>query len=223
MGRKAERLLLCSETTTNVDPTCVLHQHQGMFEPKPSARADMPAGALYAVIGGGGWTYYGQVTPEKKVGFFRRRDRQRAAVDAVLAAPVMAVISVAYPSITRALRAGLWKTLGRFPVADELVAPRPSIQWPVGTLGVTVWLGDGPDHDTRVEDPSIQDAELMAVWDAAEHIPARLTADFGAEEAEWYVGGPIWRERRIKEDMAARFSDQPWHRLPADWVPINVR
>lgn len=193
-----------------------------MFEAKPTARADMTAGALYAVSGQDDWIYYGQVTPEKNVGFFRKRDRQPSTVDEVLAAPVMAVIGVAYPSITRAMRTGQWKKLGRFPVVDQLVAPRPSVQWPVGTLAVTVWAGDGPGHDTRVEDPGIQNMELIASWDAAEHIPARLTADFGAEEAEWHVGGPIWRERRIKEEMATRFPDQPWHRLPADWMPTNV-
>ena len=181
----------------------------------------MKAGTLYALVGDGGWVYYGQVTPEKKVGFFRRRDRDAVAPDVVLAAPIMTVVSVAYPSITRAMRGGRWKKLGRFPVVDELYAPRPSVQWPVGTLVVTVWIGDGPDHDTRVEDPAIQDLELMAVWDAVEHIPARLTADFGEEEGEWHVGGPIWRERRIKEAMAARFTDQPWHKLPADWVPVS--
>lgn len=194
-----------------------------MFEAKPTVRADLTAGTLYAVTGDFGWIYYGQVTSEKKIGFFRRRDRQPFAVDVVLATPVMAVIVVSYPSITRALRAGLWKKLGRFPVVEELAAPRPSVQWPVGTLMVTVWVGDGPVYDTRVEDPSIQDMELMAVWDAAEHIPARLTADFGAEEAAWHVGGSIWRERRIKEETAARCRDQSWHELPIDWVPTDVR
>jgi hypothetical protein len=65
--------------------------------------------------------------------------------------------------------------------------------------------------------------ELMAVWDAEHHIPARLTADFGTEKADWHVGGPIRRERQIKEERARRFSDQPWHRLPADWVPTEIR
>jgi len=193
-----------------------------MFEPKPTARADMTAGALYAVTGEDGWIYYGQVTPEKKVGFFRRRDRKAGTPASVLTEPIMTVTSVGYPSITRALRAGRWSKLGRFPLDDELGAPRPSVQWPVGTLTVTVWVGDEPDHDTRVEDPAIQNMELMAVWDAIEHIPARLTADFGAEEPEWHVGGPIWRERRIKEEMAER-TDQPWHQLPADWVPTTKR
>lgn len=189
-----------------------------MFDAKAAARADLTAGALYAVTGEGGWVYYGQVTPEKKVGFFRRRDRAAVAPEVVLTASIMAVVSVKYPSITQAMRAGRWKKLGRFPLADELIAPRPSVQWPVGTLAVTVWAGDRPDHDTRVENPAIQDMELMAVWDAVEHIPARLTADFGEEQTEWRVGGPIWRERRIKEEMAARFMDQPWHQLPAGWV-----
>ena len=77
-----------------------------MFEAKPTARADMAAGTLYAVSGEAGWIYYGQVTPEKKVGFFRRRDRQPAPTDEVLATPVMVVTTVAYPSITRAMRTG---------------------------------------------------------------------------------------------------------------------
>lgn len=194
-----------------------------MFEQKPTARADMSAGALYAVGGEAGWIYYGQVTPEKMVGFFRRRDREISEAEEVLAAPIMSVISVSYPSITRAMRNGRWKKLGRFPVVDELVAPRPSVQWPFGTLTVTVCMGDAPDYDTRAEDPTIQEMELMAVWDADKHIPARLTADFGEEEAEWHVGGPIWRERRIKEETAARFVDQPWHKLPDDWVPTTFR
>jgi hypothetical protein len=194
-----------------------------MFEEQPTARADLTAGMLYAIAGSEGWIYYGQVTPEKRVGFFRRRDRKLSKASDVLAAPVMSVVTVGYPSITRALRIGRWKKLGRFPVVSELVAPRPSVQWPVGTLDVSVWLGDGPDHDTRVDDPAIQNMELMAVWDAEEHIPARLIADFGAEKAEWHVGGPIWRERRVKEEMAARSADQPWHQLPSDWVPTTVR
>lgn len=92
------------------------------------------------------------------------------------------------------------------------------MQWPVGTLAVTVWTDDEPSYETRVEDPNIQNAELTAVWDAADHIPERLTADFAAEEAEWHVGGPIWRERRVKEEYARRFPDAAWHQLPPDWV-----
>jgi hypothetical protein len=193
-----------------------------MFEEKPTARADMTAGTVYAITGEADWIYYGQVAPEKSIGFFRRRDRRSVAVDVVLATQAMAVITVGYPSITRALRIGNWKKLGRFLVADELVAPRSSVQWSFGELMVTIWQGDAPAYETNVADPSIQDMEVMAVWDAIAHIPQRLTADFGVEAAERHVGGPIWRERRIKEELAARCKDQPWHNLPDGWVPTNT-
>jgi len=194
-----------------------------MFEQQPTARADLKAGTLYAVAGERRWVYYGQVTPEKNIGFFRRRDHDPIEVDAVPSEAIMSVVTVSYPSITRALRTGRWKKLGRFPVAGELLNPRPSVQWPAGTLTVSIGLGNEPERVTSVDDPSIQDMERMAVWDAEHHIPSRLTADFGKEEAKWHVGGPIRRERRIKEILAERFPDQPWHKLPSGWVPTSTR
>jgi hypothetical protein len=194
-----------------------------MFEGDPKARADLKPGTLYALIGEAGWVYYGQVTPEKSVGFFHRRDREVADIPTILSSPVMSVVGVAYPSLTRALRAGQWSKLGRYEVVSELRSPRRLVQWPVGTLVVTVWEGTETVLETRVEDPAIQDLELIAAWDAEHHIPARLTADFGVEAPSWDVGGPIWRERRVKEEIAKRFADQPWHRLPADWVPTSAR
>lgn len=178
----------------------------------------MTPGTLYAVLGDAGWIYYGQVTPDKKIGFFRRRDREPVDAAFVLSAPIMAVIVVSYPSITRALRSGRWKKLGRFTTTQELVEPRPMVQWPVGTLTVTVWETDETRRDTDVSDPTIQDMELVAVWDAEYHIPGRLTADFGCEQAAWHVGGPIRRERWIKEEGARRWPDQPSRNLPAGWV-----
>jgi hypothetical protein len=193
-----------------------------MFDEKPAARVDMSVGVLYAVTGAAGWIYYGQVTPEKAIGFFRRRDRSLADPDAVLQTPVMSVVSVGYPSLTSALRAGLWRKLGKFPLVEPLIAPRPSVNWSVGSLTVTVCIGD-VEYDTQVDDPAIQDMELMAVWDAVHHIPGRLKADFGAEEVEWHVGGSIRRERQIAEERARRWSDRPEHRLPANWVSTHVR
>lgn len=195
-----------------------------MFEPDPKARADLKPGTTYAVTGEGGWVYYGQVAPGKHLVFFRYRGRQLEPPGVALGHPSMSTIMVAYPSITRALRAGYWKKLGRLPFAPASASPL-IVQWPVGTLTVTVWSSSGDEalYETRVEDPAIQDAELMAVWDAQEHIPKRLTADFGTEDPQWDVGGPIRRERRIKEELARRFPDQPWHQLPDDWVPTNVR
>jgi hypothetical protein len=133
----------------------------------------------------------------------------------------MTVLSVGIPSITSALRSGRWKKLGRFCVVPALLEPRPSVQWPVGTLTVTVCTA-GRTWNTRVEDPAIQDMEIMAAWDAEAHVSSRLAADFGEEEAPWHVGGPIRRERLIKQEMAARFPDTRWHKLPDDWIPVNV-
>jgi hypothetical protein len=192
-----------------------------MFEAKPSSRADLKSGTLYAVCGQARWVYYGQVTPDKRVGFFRRRDRDVALPADILTAPLMAVISVGYPSITRALRSGAWSKLGRFELVSALKEPWPMVQWPVGTLLVGVSDGEA-EYDTRVEDPAIQNMEVIASWDAEQHIPARLTADFGKEEALCHVGGPVWRERRVKEEYARRFPEAPWHQLPPDWVPTNV-
>ena len=132
----------------------------------------------------------------------------------MLSSDVMTTVVVAYPSIRRALRSGRWKKLGRFPLHKELQNTRYSVQWPAGTLNVTVWAGGKPSHETRVEDPAIQNMEIIAAWDAEHHIPPRLTADFGEEAAAWHIGGPIWRERKVKEETARRFPDQPWHRLP---------
>ena len=192
-----------------------------MFDADPKAKADLTAGTLYAIAGDSAWIYYGQVTPDKAVGFFRRRDRNLAGPEAVLSSDVMTTVVVAYPSIRRALRSGRWKKLGRFPLHKELQTTRYSVQWPAATLNVTVWAGGKPSHDTRVEDPAIQNMEIMAVLDAEHHIPLRLTADFGEEATEWHIGGPIWRERKVKEETARRFPDQPWHRLPQDWVPTD--
>lgn len=188
-----------------------------MFERRPGARADITPGVLYAIKGEQDWIYYGQITSEKAVGFFYRRDRKVEDVETVLQSAVMAIVDVGYPSITNALRSGAWMKMGRFNPVAELMRPRSTVQWPVGTLDVTVWTSDAPSRETRVEDPAIQQMELMAVWDAEAHIPGRLTKEFGAEPGEWHVGGLIWREREIKEERALRWPDRPEHRLPSDW------
>jgi hypothetical protein len=201
----------------------VSDQNLGMFQVKSTACADLKPGVLYAAAGEDDWLYYGQVTPEKNIGFFRRRDRVLTEPAIVIKAPIMSVVCVEYPSITRALRAGLWTKLGCFPLVETLIAPQPCVQWPVGTVSVIVSMGGGAEYDTQANDPAIQDMELMAVWDAEHHIPARLKADFGAEAGKWHIGGSVRREREIREEYARRFGDErPWHRLPADWVPTSI-
>jgi hypothetical protein len=191
-----------------------------LFDPQPKARADLTPGTLYAIDGGAGWIYYGQVAPDRRIGFFRHRTVEMAAPADVLVRPLMSRVIVVSSSIGHALRSGHWRKMGRHDLHPDLLQSCATVQWPVGTLTVTVWINGRPSHNTRVEDPAIQDLEIIAWWDAIAHIPARLVADYGAEPAG-YIGGPIWRERRLKEELARRFPDAPWHQLPADWVPVT--
>jgi hypothetical protein len=199
-----------------------------VFEEDAKARSDFKAGTLYAIWGIADWIYYGQVAVDKSVAFFSRRDREIVADVDILASPIMARMGVDFSSVGRALQSGAWKRLGKYPLRNELGSLRPVVQWSVGTLDVTVWIGHMhsrlQSRQTRVEDPSIQNLEVVAAWDAVHHIPARLAVDYAPDEAVhtvanvWSIGGPIWRERRLKEELARRF-DKPWHQLPADWVP----
>ena len=192
-----------------------------MFEPQPSARADHSIGTLYAVTGENGWIYYGQVTAAGQLAFLRRRDRAQSPSADVLGEEVMSQVSVDRASLGPALRAGAWTKLGRFDPHPATVHGPDMVQWPFGTLTVTVWTNEQPRYSTRVEDPAIQHLEVKASWHATRHIPARLTADFGAEAAQWWVGGPLWRHRRVKEAYARLYPDRPWHRLPPDWVSTD--
>ena len=126
-----------------------------------------------------------------------------------------------HPRDGLALRSGAWKRLGHFDLHQRLLKPRDRVQWPVFTLKVTVWSTDG-NYDTTVDDPQIQDLEIIAAWDAVHHIPERLTADFGEEQPEWYVGGPVKRQCRMKEEFARRFPDALNHQLPLGWIPTST-
>jgi hypothetical protein len=205
-----------------VDPFDACEKNVLMFEAHPKARADLKPGTLYALLGEQEWVYYCQVTTDNALGFFRRRDSEVAEFEAIVTSPIMSVVSVVQPSITRALRAGRWQKLGCCELVPDLQRGRRVVQWPVGTLTVTVWDEGGAGTETRVEDPAIQDLEVIAGWDAERHIPSRLTADFGHETAEWHVGGPVWRERKVKEELARRHPEAPWHQLPTDWVPTGA-
>lgn len=185
---------------------------------------------LYAVDGGEGWIYYGQVSVEKSIGFVRYRSADLADRREVLQHPLMCRVMVSWPSVGRAIRDGIWNKMGTASLHSELDAPDVSVQWPVGTNLVTVWrVGGKPESDDQVvetyqalvADAAIQNIEVMAVWDAVFHIPGRLKADFGAEPGEWHVAGPVWRTRKVKEEYAKRFPDASWHRLPDDWVPVD--
>ena len=122
-----------------VDPFDAGGKYVPMLESDPKARADLKPGTLYALLGEQDWVYYGQVTTDKTLGFFRRRDREVAAIEAIVTSPIMSVVSVVYPSITRALRSGRWQKLGRCELVPDLQRGRRVVQWPVGTLTVTIW------------------------------------------------------------------------------------
>jgi hypothetical protein len=198
-----------------------------MFGADPKARGDLSPGTLYAVAGADGRSiFYGQVCRDKTFGFFRVRHSQLSDPSGVITAPVMSRFGVSYPSVGAALRSGAWKNVGKAKLADELDGEGTYVQWPAFTLEVQVWRGSDVIGKTRVEDPAIQHLEIIAAWDAGHHVPLRLLVDFAPEEAAtissnvWSVGGPVWRQRRVREEMARRFPGGP-HALPADWVPTT--
>jgi len=195
------------------------------FAPIPNARASWHPGTLYCVDAEG-WVYYGQVSAVRgSVGFLRYRTK-RVDVPRVLAAhPLMNRIGINWASLGRALRAGRWQLLDRFELHPGFAKPYGLVQCPVNTNNVAVWLyQDHPGRpsmlikkwQTRINDSEIQDFEVIASWDAEYHVPGRLKADFGQEEADWNIIGPVWRYRKVQIERARRFPDKPWHRLPTD-------
>jgi hypothetical protein len=188
------------------------------FAAIPSAKASFKVGTMYAIDGSDSFIYYGQVTGEKRIGFFRFRNRA-VDVSAALSNPVMSCFSVGHHSIGQALRAGRWVKLGAYPLHEQLQDDLAVVQWPVGTLDVSVWKDGVVIENTQVHDPKIQGLEIMAVYDAIFHVPDRLQLDYTGGPNDWTVGGSIRRERRKKEELA-RMLDAPWHRLPDDWVPV---
>jgi hypothetical protein len=190
------------------------------FRPAPRGRARLHPGQLYAVDGRDSFIYYGQIAPDEQLGFFRFRS-ERLAPDAALAADVVSRFSVALPSIGRALRSGAWMGLGQRELHPSLGEARLLVQWPSFTLEVDIWKGVTVIRRTTVDDPEIQRLEVMATYDAEHHVPARLQADFDEGPDAWRAGGSVLRERMKKEDRAARHPGQPWHPLPAEWIPVR--
>jgi len=198
-----------------------------MFEPLKTSKSDLSPGTIYAIYGVDEQIYYGQVCVGKQFAFFSRRDRNVESIETVLATAIMCRFSVALPSVGRALRSGNWKKIGRGELREELKSDCYLVQWPQFTLDVTVWLGANEVKHTKVSDPAIQNFEIISAWDAISHVPERLVVDFDPVSAQncsdsaWAVGGPVWRQRRVKEEFARRFKT-PSHKLPEDWVPTGM-
>jgi len=179
-------------------------------------KASFVPGTLYAIHGLHDWIYYGQVSATKSVGFFRYRSREIVAADVVLANAIMSDLGVWKATVGQALRQGVWVKIGKVPLHPALAGPRSYVIWSAAAAPgetVEVWTvqpnvapRDQRDdyYRTSVDDPTIQNLEIAAAWGAIEHIPKRLEADFGAEPGEWHIGGPIWRERRFRAELARR-------------------
>jgi len=191
------------------------------------AKAAWEPGALYAINGGEGWFYYGQVAARKgDIAFLRHRTSEvETRPQGALYYPLMSRVCMARPSLERALRSGQWHFLGRAQLHPDLAKPYAVALCPVDTNNVQHLLyQDLPGQPAtilktwhaRIDDPEIQNFEVASIWDAEHHIPQRLKADFGAEEADWHITGPVWRHRKVKLEYARRFPDQPWHQLPTD-------
>jgi hypothetical protein len=197
-----------------------------MFGEAPSARADLRAGTLYAVATPEETVFYGQVCADQSFAFFRVCNTELGDFEPSASTPVMSRFSVNLPSIGRALRAGVWKKVGKANLADDLLEENSYVQWPVGTLNVHVWRGQSIILHTRIEDAAIQNVEVMIVWDADAHVAPRLLVDFDyqtalrASNSGWSIGGPVWRQRRVLEEYARRFPGG-LHDLPKDWVPTD--
>jgi hypothetical protein len=185
------------------------------FPTMPGARANLTPGALYAVDGGDGFVYYGQIAENQQFGALCHRS-EAISPEAALATEIMSRFSLSLPSVGRALRSGAWVFLGRHTIRNELKQEPILVQWPVGTTTVTLWDGSKQLRDTAASDPSIQNLEVIAAYDAIHHVPQRLRADFEKPADAWRAGGSVLRHRLQRQDLAARFPNQ--HQLPEDWV-----
>jgi hypothetical protein len=159
--------------------------------------------------------YYGQIAGNKQFGAFRHRG-EAITSEAALAAEIMSRFCIDLPSVGRALRSGAWAFLGRYTLRQELKREPVLVQWPVGTTTATLWEGPKQLTNVAVWEPSIQNLEVIAAYDAEYHVPQRLRADFEQPADAWRVGGSVLHNRLQRQDLASRFPNQ--HQLPEDWV-----
>jgi hypothetical protein len=175
-------------------------------------------GTVYAITGYDDYIYYAQIAADGTIGFFKFRSSSLEDFKTVSTNSIMSRFIVSFPSIGRALRSGLWLKLGVHRLIPELNNSVEMAQWPVGELNVSIWRDEEIVKETSVFDPEVQQIEIIQAYDADYHVNDRLQADFEDPENVFEVGGNISRERKIKEMLAEKHQDQPWHQLPADWI-----
>lgn len=165
------------------------------FPPAPKAHPNLKVGSLFAIDGGDGFVYYGQVAPFDVFAFPRFRSHTLDAAGA-LSAPIMSRFVVQFASVVKAVRGGIWVTLGRQPLWPELNVQPVMAQWPVRTQRLTLWQGSQMIRDAMASDPDVQDVEVLAAYDASAHVPRRLVADFNLDVE---AGGSVLGHRLKKE------------------------
>ena len=187
------------------------------FSKDPKARASKSPGMLYAITDGN-FIYYGQVSIDGSMGFFKVRSVAELNPKDVVQNPVMSRFGIHQPTIGQALREGHWKKLGKYELHQDLKVTRPIVQWPSLELNVSVWLDGKVIKNTSAFDPEIQEYEVIMAYDAIDHVPRRLAVDFEESSNDLEYGGPVWRHRKLKEHFAKKFPDMEHHELPEEWV-----
>ena len=174
-------------------------------------------GTLYAVAVDD-FISYCQVAANQSLGFFRVRSNNILEIKEILRYPIMSRFGISRPSLGRALRDGYWIKFGKGNLKQELSEPVPTVQWPVGKLKVSVWLDGKIVKETSAFDPEIQSFEMVKAYDAIFHVPERLLVDYTKDSEEFESGGTVWRQRKLKEYFAYKYSTSPHHQLPDGWV-----
>lgn len=187
------------------------------FPKEPKARASFSQGTVYAVSVDN-FIFYCQVAVNQSLGFFKVRSKELLEVDEILSYPIMSRFGISRPSLGRALREGYWKKIGKRKLNPELVHSVPMVQWAVGELTVSIWLDGAMVKKTSAFDSEIQSYEIIMAYDAISHVPERLSVDYAKDPEQFESGGTVWRQRKLKEHLATKFPNAPYHQLPDEWV-----
>tara|TARA_Y100001934_G_scaffold246466_1_gene305534 strand:+ start:288 stop:1169 length:882 start_codon:yes stop_codon:yes gene_type:complete len=178
------------------------------FPKDQKAKASFVPGTLYAVAVDD-FIFYCQVAANQSLGFFRVRSYNILEIKEILRYPIMSRFGISRPSLGRALRDGYWIKLGKGNLKQELSESAPTVQWPVGELKVSVWLDGKIVKETSAFDPEIQSFEMVKAYDAIFHVPERLLVDYTEDSEEFESGGTVWRQRKLKEYLANKYSTAP--------------
>lgn len=138
-----------------------------------------------------------QVDPWRSIAFFDALGFTTDHLQGALSTRPLCILFVNAPSIGRAMRAGAWQPLGLHPMSDIVRSPKRHAHWPAFSETLVIWSGTSPEAVLRYDDPTVQDVEVMAEWDAQTQVPDRLQHELGLRLIP-KITGPIWRERVLR-------------------------